>query len=226
VPADRTAAAIFVAATAAAAMLARADEGVYSFLIGGVDPFLLTVVIASLGALALRLLVRYGWYGAGARSARSLWVALGVGACLTIPVIVIDGMGGFLADMNVPAPASLLFYPSIALVAESTFHLVPIALVAFLWKRTRFELTRTRLFAMGAAAVIEPFLQVVWGVGHSPLWVNAYVGAHLLAFNVIALVFFRYSGFVALYAFRLGYYLVWHVAWGHLRLGLLFGGEA
>jgi hypothetical protein len=57
----------------------------------------------------------------------------------------------------------------------------------------------------------------------SPTWANAYVGIHLLAFNVVALEVFRRSGFVALYAFRVGYYLVWHIVWGYFRLPLLFG---
>ena len=32
--------------------------------------------------------------------------------------------------------------------------------------------------------------------------------------HLISLELFRRSGFLALYALRLGYYLIWHIAWG------------
>lgn len=208
---------IFLAGVAASAVLTWVGRDAYAVLFGDVNLLLLTATTASLGAIALWLLVVYGWFRV-ATSRRSVLIALGLGACLTLPVIVVDAMGAFPAELNVRFPESLLFYPSIALVAESVFHLVPLALLASVWKVTRFDLGRARLFAMGAVALIEPMLQVSFFAGQSPLWANVFLGAYVLAFNLIALEIFRRSGFVALYATRLGYYFIWHIVWGHFRI--------
>lgn len=217
-----TVTAIFLSAVLASAVLDRNAGDAYRFLIGDLDPLLVTATVAALGALSLRRLVAVGWFRLAATGSRSGWLAPVVGAALTLPVILVDLAGGFPADMNVPFPESLLFYPSIALVAESALHLTPLALGATVWKWTTAHAHRSRLLAMGVSALIEPVLQVAWGSDTSPAWANAYVGFHLLVFNVVALAIFQRAGFVALYGFRLGYYLVWHVTWGYLRLPLLF----
>lgn len=215
--------AIFGFAVAASAALTWAARDAYAFLFGPLDLFLLTTITAALGAAALWLLGRYGWFHAAA-DWRSVLIALGLGCCLTLPVIIVDVMGGFPAELNVRFPQSLLFYPSLALVAESVFHLVPLALLASVWKVTRFELHPTRMLAIGAVALIEPMFQVAFFAGQSSPGTNVFLGLYVLAFNLIALEIFRRSGFLALYALRLGYYFIWHIAWGHLRLPLLFGG--
>ena len=216
--------AIFLVAVAASAVLTWLNRDVYAFLFGNLNLLLLTAATGALGAGALQLLVAYDWFHAGA-SGRNVATAIGLGCSLTLPVIIVDLLGGFPAEMNVRFPESLLFYPAIALVAESVFHLVPLALLASVWRMTRFELARARLLAIGAVALIEPMLQVALGAGQSPLWTNIFLGFYVLGVNLIALDIFRRSGFVALYALRLGYYFIWHIAWGHLRLPLLFGGE-
>ena len=224
-PVGMAAAAVFLAALAASAVLSRSSGNVYRFLFDDLDPLLVTAAAAVLGVAALRHLALLGWFQAAAASGRRLVLASVLGATLTIPVIVVDLFGGFPADMNVRFPESLLFYPSIAVVAESAFHLVPLALIATAWRWTSLDLSRTRLFSIGIAALIEPTLQVVWGSAMSPAWANACVGIHLLVFNVVALEIFRRSGFVALYAFRVGYYVIWHIVWGYVRLPLLFDGR-
>lgn len=216
------AAAIFLFAVAASAVLTWSNESVYHFLFGGLNPLLVTAAAAIFGGVALRRLALLGWFQAGSASGRSVALASVFGAALTVPVIVVDLFGGFPAELNVGFPESLLFYPSIAVAAESAFHLVPLALIATVWRRSSFDLTRARLSAIGIAALIEPVLQVVWGSDLTPTWANAYVGIHLLIFNLVALEIFRRSGFAALYGFRVGYYLVWHITWGYFRLPLLF----
>lgn len=213
--------AIFLAAVGASAVLTWVGRDAYALLFGDLNLLVLTAITATLGAVALWLLTAFGWFRAATRW-RSVLIALGLGGCLTLPVIIVDVMGGFPAELNVRFPESLLFYPSIGLVAESVFHLIPLALLASVWKLTRFELHRARWLAIMLVALVEPLLQVSFFAGQSPVWVNAFLGVYVLAFNLIALEIFRRSGFVALYATRLGYYLVWHIAWGHLRLPLLF----
>lgn len=216
--------AVFGFAVAASAVLTWASRDAYAFMFGPVNLLLLTTITAALGAIALWLLVRFGWFHAAA-DWRSILLALGLGCCLTLPMMIVDVVGGFPAEMNVRFPESLLFYPALAVVAESVFHLVPLALLASVWKVTRFEVHRTRMFAIGAVALIEPAFQVSFFAGQPSMGTSVFLGLYVLAFNLISLEIFRRSGFLALYALRLGYYLIWHIAWGHLRLPLLFGSE-
>lgn len=223
-PSHITVVALFACAVAASAVLSLVSPGASALLFGQLDFLLLTVAATALGGMALWLLVRYDWFDASA-SWRSIRIALGLGGCLTLPVIIVDVMGGFPAELNVPLPESLLFYPSLALVAESVFHLIPLALLASLWRATRFELNSARWFAIGTVALLEPMLQVAFFAGQSPWTATVFLGLYVLAFNLLSLELFRRSGFLSLYALRVGYYLVWHIAWGYVRLPLLFGGE-
>lgn len=215
--------AVFGCAVAASTVLRLLSPGAAAFLLGPLDFLLLTVATTALGGIALWLLVRYGWFEASA-SWRSVWIALGLGGSLTLPVIIVDVVGGFPAELNVRFPQSLLFYPALALVAESVLHLVPLALLASIWRATHFKLRTARWSAIGTVALLEPMLQVAFFAGQSSWKVTGFLGLYVLAFNLLSLELFRRSGFVALYALRLGYYLVWHIAWGHVRLPLLFGG--
>lgn len=210
-------------AVAAAFVLRGSGSDAYAFVLGPLDPVATTLAVSVCGLLALRVLTRRGWFHAGGGSRRGCWIAVGVGSALTIPVIAVDVLGGFPPEMNVPAPASLAFYPSIAVVAEFAFHAVPLGLVALAADLVSSSDSRARWSAMALAALPEPVLQVAWGAAYSPVWANVYVGVHLLAFNLIGLALFRRHGFLTVYLYRLVYYAVWHVIWGHLRLDVLFG---
>jgi hypothetical protein len=48
------------------------------------------------------------------------------------------------------------------------------------------------------------------------------VGVHIYVFNALQLYVFKRYDFLSMYAFRLVYYLHWHVVWGYMRLQLLF----
>lgn len=215
-----------IGATVASAVLAWSGSSAYRFLLGDLDPVLTTVVIVTVGAFALAFLVRQRWFEAGGGGSTGRIVATLLGSGLTIPVVIVDWLGGFPPDLNVAWPDSLLFYPSIALIAEFSFHVVPLAVFATALRLTSLDLGQARLFGMIAVSTIEPAFQVAWGSGHSPYWANAYVGVHLLVFNLLAVGIFRRYGFLNMYLYRVAYYLVWHVVWGHLRLGVLFGGDA
>ena len=47
-------------------------------------------------------------------------------------------------------------------------------------------------------------------------------GAYAFLINLSQMAIFMRHGFVAMYSFRLFYYTVWHVAWGYVRLKILF----
>ncbi|MGD2045320.1 MAG: hypothetical protein PVJ80_10320 [Gemmatimonadota bacterium] len=193
---------------------------------GTLSPVAVTAAAGGLGALALVYLRTQGWSFARAVSARGLSKAVALAAALAIPVIAIDLFGAFPRDLNVPAPQSLLFYPAIALVAECVFHAVPVALLWLLFQPLSRRMERPGVLWGGVvlAAFIEPVLQAVWAAPDSPGWATAYVSVHVLIINLMLLYFFRRFGFLAAYGVRTLYYLVWHVAWGALRLPMLFGG--
>lgn len=72
-------------------------------------------------------------------------------------------------------------------------------------------------------ALIEPTFQAVLGFsGPYPAWTQVWVWVHVFLINLAQLIMFRRVEFVAMILFRLAYYGVWHIAWGHARLHLLF----
>jgi hypothetical protein len=111
-----------------------------------------------------------------------------------------------------------------AVTAELAFHAVPLALLCSVVERARSTGSSRprRLWACVAfVALIEPTFQIVLA-GPIPGWLTAYLAAHLFAFSVAELWLFVGHDFVTMLAFRLIYYLCWHVIWGHARLELLF----
>ena len=212
------------AAVAAAAVLHRFGSQAFVPYFGDANPILVTAFLSLVGGVSLGILQRYSWFATRGRGREGLAVAALVGVALTIPVIVVDALGGFEEGINVRAPESLLFNPAIAVVAEIVFHVAPLAVLAALATRTRLGRERARAYCMVAVSLLEPTIQVVWGSAHSPLWANIYVGAHILIFNLIGLHLFKRYGFLEMYSFRAVYYLIWHVGWGIARLELLFGG--
>jgi hypothetical protein len=60
------------------------------------------------------------------------------------------------------------------------------------------------------------------GAATLPPWATAVTTANIYAINVVELRLFRRLDFLAMFSFRLTYYLLWHIAWGHARLSLLF----
>lgn len=193
---------------------------------GEANPIPVLAIVAALGVASLIELQRRGWFTIRGSSWRGPALATLLAVPFLVPVIMVDFLGGFPADINVGAPESLLFYPVIALVAEFVFHVVPLGVLLVASEAVRPKLARDRILAwsLPLVALIEPSLQVMWGSGHSPVWVNAYVGLHVFVFNLIGLQLFRRYGFFTMYAFRLTYYLLWHVLWGYLRLPWLFAG--
>jgi hypothetical protein len=148
---------------------------------------------------------------------------LAIAALFPTPVIVVDILGGFPEDLNAPWPGALLFYPVMALLAESAFHVLPLGGAYVVGVNVlRRHPRRAAALAVVLIALIEPVFQTMIGAGGSPWWANAYVALHVFLFNLLGLHALRRHGFVTAYLFRVTYYLVWHVAWGMVRLPILF----
>ena len=212
-----------VLSVAGAGVLQARGSAAFQPYFGAVNPILATTSVVVLGAAALAFLHRqwsFRLYVPGV-ARKGLAITVTAAIALAAPVVLVDLFGGFPRGINVEAPESLLFYPVIALVAVSVFHAVPLAIL--LWStgplQSRLGRERTLWFCMILAACIEPTFQVVRAPPESPVWATAYVSAHVLIFNVLALYIFKRYDFLATYFFRALYYLFWHVLWGFIRLG-------
>ena len=139
-------------------------------------------------------------------------------------MILVDRLSPFPKHINIAFPISLSFYPVMAFVVEILFHLLPIGLLLFLFLGTveTASLDRVIRIIFLIAALIEPVFQVVLGKGQNNSLVLAYLGVHLFMFNYVQLLLFRRYDFISMYSFRISYYVLWHIVWGHFRLKLLF----
>ena len=203
-------------------MLVALKSDAYASVLGIERPVWPVTAVVVLGFLGWFVVSHLSWIPSRTEGALGYRLAVLIGLMLPIPVIIVDWYGGFGQAINAPAPASLLFYPSLAVVAELVLHVIPLAFAAtltILFPRAERAL---KVFGLGAAVVIEPILQMMWGAELSPIWANTYVGVQLLAFNIIGVYLLRRFGILRVLIFRLSYYFVWHILWGYLRSDLLF----
>jgi hypothetical protein len=147
-------------------------------------------------------------------------------AVFGLVAVLVDLKVPFPADMNAAFPESLAFYPVMGFGVEILFHVVPLAvLLPILTSVFKGMGQDTAIWiAIGLVALLEPAFQTVTGrpAGSVPLWATAVVALNIFLINLTQLVLFKRFDFVTMYAFRLAYYAIWHVAWGHFRLGILF----
>ncbi len=214
------AAACVVAICASIALVGLGSDA-YQSVLGIARPVAPTLAVAALGFAGWLLLARRSWIPSRASGLSGYGLAASLGLALPIPVIIVDWLGGFGPEINAAAPDALLFYPSIAVIAELAFHVLPLAAAALLARLFRPGARGLEVVGLAAAVTVEPALQVVWGAEGSPGWANTYVGFHLLAFNVFGVYLLRRFGVLRCLLFRLSYYLVWHIAWGYVRLILV-----
>ncbi len=216
-----------LAALAAASLLRWAGDDSFGRYFGPVPPEPVILATAGAGVVSLRVLARHGWPRTAETPGLGTGARRSVGAAFVFAAIVIpfDLTLRFPEGINAPWPQSVLFYPAIAFVAETVFHLVPLAVLVGLGDRRGRPIKRGRRRrwpVVAAIASIEAVFQVVAAISGSSAGLLVFLAFHLFAFGVVALVTFRRYGFVPMYALRLCYYALWHVAWGHARLGLLF----
>lgn len=215
---------MWAAALLGAGALRNVEEADFERFIGAVSPVVAVAVAGAVGATALAMLDSAGWVGSDPSRrglAGTTAIALGLGAA----IIVADSALGFGEDINVLWPASILFYPVMAFIAEVAFHLVPLALIVTASKRwsTGPTARRAAMAPIVAVALFEAGYQVVGSAsgGVSP-WLLMYLAFHMIAFAVAGLTALRRYGFGAMLSLRLVYYAIWHVGWGVFRLDLLF----
>jgi hypothetical protein len=194
---------------------------------GDVNPLAAVLGVAALAAASLGVLFSRGWFDIydNRKLRTGVLLSATLATLLAIPTILVDISVPFRVDMNVPPPESLLFYPVMGYVAETVFHLLPLSLLLLAQPLAVRHVSReTALWScVILVSFIEPLFQLA-GVpsAKQPAWANAYVGVHIYVFNALQLYVFKRYDFLSMYAFRLVYYLHWHIVWGYVRLQLLF----
>ena len=109
-------------------------------------------------------------------------------------------------------------------VVQILFHILPFCLVYFSLGMLLGKASSETIIWVSIliAALIEPIFQITFMIGQDPNWKVAYVGLHIFLISLVELLLFRRYDFITMYTFRLSYYFLWHILWGHLRLNLLF----
>ena len=190
-----------------------------------IPPVLAVSVISALGVVSLGILSSRGWVemAVGNESLKGVAWSSAFATFFVMVIILVDLMVTF-PYRHVPPPQSLLFYPAIAYIAEIVFHTLPLAILLAL----RGLLFKDRSSAglvwlcIILASCPETIFQLSWRSSESALsWVDAYVGLHVFAFNVLQLWIFRRYDFISMYACRLVYYTEWHIVWGYARQYML-----
>jgi hypothetical protein len=178
-----------------------------------------------LGIILITILLSRGWFAIyKTGNHKGLLVALGLAALLGLGIILVDLKSPFPADINRPFPDSLFFYPIFGYVVEVIFHLLSLSLLLILvtsiFKAIDFE--KAVWLCIFIVAFLEPIFQTILGSSRPyPTWVTGYVFLNIFLINLFQLLIFKRYDFVSMYSFRLAYYLIWHIAWGYLRLRLL-----
>jgi len=214
------------AAMGGAALLSISHGAYFEPYFGGMAPVLATAMIVGLGIFSFRLVHFHGLfevYPSGAPFRRAPRF-LAITTLFFPPVILADFWIGFPQDINVLLPWSLLFYPTMGLVAEMSFHVLPLALLLVPLKL--FEVRDAEKLVWPAillVSAIEPGFQIRSALAsQSYSLIDIFVALHIFFFSLVQLYAFRRHGFVLMLAIRLYYYLGWHIVWGSLRLPLLF----
>jgi hypothetical protein len=189
----------------------------FARILGKLPPVAVILGLTVLGTLALWRLHSVGWTGVRAFPPRRVLLGLSaLGIAFALPTVLFDILSPWSRDINAPFLEALAFYPAIAFVAETAFHLVPLALLSLL-------IPGRLWIAALLSAAIEPGFQILADFGgDATLARSAYMAVHLTAFNLVQIALLRRHGFLASFAFRISYYLIWHILWGVARLALLF----
>jgi hypothetical protein len=205
-------------------LVSLADQASFRRFLGDSDPRLILVAVLLINAAALGYLLSTGAFAIYRRTSLRGWLLIAaLAGSFGAVVITADTIIVFPRDINVLFPQSLLFYPVIAMLVEAAWHSLPMSLLVLAFSRfRRLDIRRISWFLVPLLALPDPVFQVVDMVAASPWGATLFVGVHVYLINLVEMIIFRGHSFVAAFAFRVFYYLVWHVIWGQVRLNVLF----
>jgi hypothetical protein len=214
-----------IVAVGLTAILIPSSSAYFQRFFGRINPMLVVAMATVVGGYSLVLLQSFSKFEIirGRRTLRGMAVSAGVATLLAVAIIIADFFIRYPEDTNVPVPEALLFYPAMGFVAEIVFHVFPLALLLLILSPLRKWLGADRHIWVGIviAAVLEPTFQVVFA-GEAFSWASAYTWVHVFAVAFLQLYVFQRYDFMSMYSFRLFYYAHWHIAWGVIRLTVLF----
>lgn len=191
---------------------------------GTIHPLIALSVVILIATLLIYVLTTQAGFSVMTGRLQGLLWSLILALIFSILIVTVDSIARFPENLNIPFPQSIFFYPAIGYVVEAVFHLLPLT-VLFIIARTIFHQTDTQHIIWGCiliVAMIEPVYQTIGFIGLYPAWVVIYVAGHIFAINLAQLIVFRQYDFMAMITLRMGYYLIWHIIWGHFRLDVLF----
>lgn len=221
---EGTLAAIGIVTTVVVAMTivqTNADRSVFERYVAGLHPVLVMLGVAAAALVSLPYLASRGWPMLPEPG------TIGEAAVLTavaVPLFLAAAVGAdlilrFPEDMNAPLPDALLFYPAIGFLVEVVLHAVPLALLVAAFGGAPDPAEPSFWLMIVPIAMLEAGIQAAFA-GSIPTATFSFI--QLLAFGAVQLYVFARFGFLPMYAFRLAYYLLWHVGWGTARLHWLF----
>ncbi len=200
------------------------NASIYNRFLGSFDPLLTIIVSVIIGIVLLYYLKENGYFVIYKSSNVKRYLGLSTIAFLFgLEVIVADiCFAKYPADINVPLPKSLLFYPTIGFIVEIFFHLLPLSIGVFILslflKSSKSKLVWISIIFV---SIIEPIYQMYFA-GQDSLIIIIYTGVHVFLFSLTQLYIFKRFDFISMYLFRLVFYAIWHILWGTLRLNLLY----
>lgn len=212
---------LWLLAAASTGLLSRSHAPLFDPYFGRIEPLLAVTIAGIAGVISLAFLnLRESFYVY--RKGRCLNGVVRSAILATIfafPIVIVDIVAGFPADLNVPLPFALPFYPAMGYVAEIVFHTIPLAILLFALNPLRKGNPDSRIIwpCVILSSFVEPIFQLSYA--DKPLSVaNIHAAFHIYAFSLVQLYVFRRYDFVAMFSLRLVYYLHWHIVWGAVRL--------
>jgi hypothetical protein len=206
-------------------ILGPSADAYYQRFYGRINPILAVVSAALIGGVSLAILHSRNNFAIhkGRATLRGISVSAGMATLLAVAIVIADFIFRYPEDTNVPVPGALLFYPAIGFVAEIAFHVAPLTILLFVLAPLGSRFGADALVTAGIVitAALEPTFQVMFE-GDPVSWASAYTWIHVFAIALLQLRVFRRYGFLSMYAFRIVYYLYWHITWGVIRLEVLF----
>lgn len=216
---------VSVVAVGLTALLSRSHAARFEAFFGPVDPVVAVAVVGAAGVLSLSVLQARGWFAIVATpfDLRGFAVSAVLATLFAAPAIIADFAIRFPEDTHVGPPAALAFYPAVGYIAEIVFHVVPLTVLLVAVSALLDDTADARVVwpVIVVVAVLEPTFQVFF-MDRPRSWAGAFVWLHLTALNLAQLALFRRYDFASMYAFRLVYYLWWHIVWGVVRRHVLF----
>jgi hypothetical protein len=201
---------------------------VFSRLIGTINPFTIIIPIIFVGLLLFSILLSHNWFAIYKKgNPGGMLLSAILASILGIIIILVDHKIVYPKTINVPFPESFAYYPSVGFCVEILFHVLPVSLVTILLSFVFKNIDSRKIIWISIliASLVEPIFQSLDLLSYTnqyPLWAVLFTGLHVFVINFLQLLVFKRHDFVAMYSFRLVYYLFWHIGWGYIRLQLLF----